>query len=84
VAHATQQIDVVGAIIAAAAAPLERPDLGEAAFPKTQNMLRNVDLLSNFADRAECVRRLFQGPFSRSLLLERDGFKFDRHRALDS
>jgi hypothetical protein len=46
-------------------------------------VLRNVDLLSNFADRAECVRRLFQGPYSRSLLLERRGLKLERHRALD-
>jgi hypothetical protein len=46
-------------------------------------MLRNIDLLGNLADRAECVRRLFQGPYSRSLLLERRGLKLKRHRALD-
>jgi hypothetical protein len=60
VAYAAQQVDVVGTVVAPAAAALERADLGEAALPEAQYVLRDADLLSNFADGAERVRRFFQ------------------------
>src|SRR5271163_3985159 len=65
-AHAAQQVDIVGTIVAAAAATLHRPDLRETALPKSKHMLRNVDLVRDFADRVKRARRLFQcrGPRS--------------------
>src|SRR4029077_21232205 len=75
VSHAVQQVDVVGPVVAPPAAPFQRPDLREAAFPEAQDMLRNVDLLGHLADRAECVRRLFQ--FPRSPIVTRSSR--DRH-----
>ncbi len=62
VSHTAQQIHIVGAIVPAPAATLERLDLRKAAFPKAQHVLRHANFLGDFADRAERVRRLFQGP----------------------
>src|SRR5215472_3558522 len=59
-ADATQEIDVVGTIIAAAAAALHRTDLGKAGFPEPQHVLRHVEVVGDLADGAECFRRLFQ------------------------
>ena len=58
-ADAAQQIDVVGPVIAPAAAALHRADLRKPAFPEAQHMLRHVDLVSDFTDGAERVRRFF-------------------------
>ena len=58
-ADAAQQIDVVGPVIAAAAAALHRLDLLEAGFPEAQHVLRQVEIVRDFADRPECVGRLF-------------------------
>src|SRR6516225_9436108 len=69
-ADAAQKIEVVGAIVAAPAAALHRPDLAEAAFPEPQHVLRNVELLRHFADGPECVRCLVHrrfAPLSREL-----------------
>ena len=40
------QIDIVRAVIAAAAAALHRLDLGETGFPEAQHMLRQVEILA--------------------------------------
>ena len=55
---ATQEIEIVGAVIAPAAAALQRPDLLEAGFPESQHVLRQVEIVRDFTDRPECVRRL--------------------------
>src|SRR5919197_599133 len=56
-ADAAQEIEVVGAVVAASAAALHRLDLAEAAFPEPQHVLRNVELLRDLTDGAECFRR---------------------------
>src|SRR5258708_1259619 len=66
-ADALEQIDVVGAVVAASAAPLHRLDLGEARLPKPQHMLGNVELFSDFTDGSERIRRLVQMPASLQL-----------------
>src|SRR5271166_2368852 len=55
VANAAQQIDVLRAVEAPAAAALHRPDLVEAALPEPQHVLRNLKLGGNFTDGAESV-----------------------------
>src|SRR5262249_38303501 len=59
-ADTLKQVDIVGAIIAPAPAPLHWFDLCEARFPKTQNMLRYVEIRSDLANGSECIRRLVQ------------------------
>jgi len=54
-AYSAQKVDVVGAVVTPAAAAFHRPDLREASFPKSQHMLRKIEILRNFADRSECV-----------------------------
>src|ERR1700755_1056803 len=61
-ADALEQVDVVGAVIAAAAAALHRLDLGESGLPEPQHVLRNVEFLRYFADGSERIRRLVQMP----------------------
>src|SRR4051794_32945756 len=61
-ADTLEQVDVVGAIIAAAAAALHRLDLGETRLPEPQHVLRNVEFLRYFADGSERIRRLVQMP----------------------
>ena len=53
---AAQQVDIVGTIITATAAALQRADLGEAGFPETQDVLRQVEVVGDLADGAEGVR----------------------------
>jgi hypothetical protein len=53
--------DVVGAIIAAVAGPLERPQLRKLRLPVTQDMLRDPKLGAELADRSESVRGFFAG-----------------------
>ena len=57
-----QQIDVVGAVIAAAAAALHRLDLGEPRLPEPQHVLGNVEIVGDLADGTERIRRLVQMP----------------------
>ena len=59
VLDAAQQIDVVGPVIAPAAAALQRLDLLEARFPESQDVLRQFEIVRNLTDCPECVRRLF-------------------------
>ncbi len=54
-ANTFEQINIIGTIVATTAAPLHRLDLGEAGFPKAQHMLRQVEILRNFADRPKCI-----------------------------
>jgi hypothetical protein len=55
---AAKQFDVVRTIIAASAAALHRLDFAKPALPKAQNMLRQVEFVSDFADSAKCIGRL--------------------------
>ena len=61
-ADAAQQIDIVRAIIAPAAAALHRLDLGEPRLPEPQHMLGDVEIVGDLADGSECIRRLVQMP----------------------
>jgi hypothetical protein len=61
-ADALEQVDVVRAIVAAAAATLHRLDLREPRLPEAQHMLGDVELVSYLADGTECVGRLLQMP----------------------
>src|SRR5262249_21749742 len=63
-ANPLEKIDIVRPVIAAAAAPLHRLDLRETRFPEPQHVLGNVQVVSDFADGAECIRRLVQMPDS--------------------
>src|SRR6185503_7639932 len=58
VAYAAQQVDVVWPVIAASSAALHRLDFVKTAFPKAQDMLRQVELVRHFTDGAKSVRRL--------------------------
>jgi len=58
---AAQKIDIVGPVVTAAPAPFHRSNLREAAFPEPQNVLRHIYFVGNFTDRAERIRRFFQG-----------------------
>src|SRR6185503_19920470 len=49
-ADAAQEVDIVGAVIAPAAAALQRPDLLEAGFPESQHVLRQVEIVRDFTD----------------------------------
>ena len=57
-AYSAQEIEVLRPVIAAPTAALHRPDLMEAAFPEPQHVLRKLELLRHFADRAKCARCL--------------------------
>jgi hypothetical protein len=55
VANAFEEIDVVGPIIAATAAALQRLHLREPRFPKTKHVLRDVEILGHLADGSESL-----------------------------
>jgi hypothetical protein len=57
-ANSTQQIDVFGPIIAPPTASLHWFDLREATFPKPQDMLRHIEVVSDLADGAKGFRSL--------------------------
>src|SRR5437763_2328052 len=59
-ADALEQIDIVGAIVTPAAAPLHRLDLGKPGFPEPQDGLRNIEIVRDLADGSERIRRLVQ------------------------
>src|SRR3546814_18526221 len=50
--------DILGAVIAAAARPLERLQLREARFPISQHVRRHADPHRQLADRQHGARRL--------------------------
>ena len=58
--NAAQQVDVIGAVVTASTAAFHRLDLREARFPKSQHMLRKIEVLSNFTYRSECIWTLAQ------------------------
>jgi len=60
--HAAQQIDVLRAVVTAPASPLHGLDLWKPAFPKTQDVLRDVEFVGDFTNGAESVWRFFHGP----------------------
>src|SRR5450830_860125 len=57
-ANAAQQFDVVGTVITPSAAAFHRLDFAKTAFPKTQHVLRQIELIRHFTDGAKGVRRL--------------------------
>ena len=61
--NATQKIDILRAIETPTTAALHRTDLRKSTLPESQYVLRYVDFISDFADRAKCLWRLFQLPF---------------------
>ena len=58
--NAAQQVDIIGTIVAASARAFHRPDLRKAAFPKTQHMLRQIEIACHFTDGAERIGRFIQ------------------------
>jgi hypothetical protein len=58
-ADALEQFDIFGAIVTPPAAALHRLDLGKARFPEAQNVLRQVEVVGDLADRPESVGALF-------------------------
>src|SRR5258705_2677160 len=58
--YASQQIEIVGTVIAPAAAALQRLDGRELRLPKTQHMLRHVEIGGNFADGPKRFRRFLR------------------------
>src|SRR3546814_2135136 len=52
-AYALQQGDVLGAIVPAATAALQRPDLIELGLPEPQDVRRDLEVVRHLADRAE-------------------------------
>src|SRR5262249_2047538 len=57
---ASQQIDIIGTVVATAAAPLHRLDLRKPRLPETQNVLGNIKVFGGLADGSERIRRLVQ------------------------
>src|SRR3990172_5556993 len=57
-ADVAQELDVLGPVVAASAAPLQRLDLTEFRLPEAKHMLGHVDLLGDLPDGAEGVRGL--------------------------
>ena len=58
VPDAAQEIDIVGPVIAPATTPLHRLDLLKPGFPETQHVLRQVEVICDFADCPERFGRL--------------------------
>src|SRR5712692_2996450 len=57
--NAAQEIDVVVAIVAPAAAAFQRLDLSEAGFPEAQDVLRQVEVIGDLTDGTERVWSFF-------------------------
>src|SRR5207245_2659267 len=58
------ELDIVGPVIAAAAAAFQRLDLGKARLPEAQHVLRQIEILGDFADRPECFGAFRQSGWS--------------------
>ena len=58
--HPMEKLDIFRAIVPPAAAALHRLDVAEPAFPKTQHVLGDIEVVRDLADGAECVGRLVQ------------------------
>src|SRR5580698_2924199 len=58
--NSPQQVDVVGPVVSAAPASLHRLYLGEPCLPEPQDVLRNVEIVSDLADGSEGIRRFVQ------------------------
>ncbi len=56
VANAFEQFNIKRTIIATTTASLHRFYLGKACFPKTQHMLRKIEIFCYFAYSPECIR----------------------------
>ncbi|MNT85469.1 hypothetical protein D3C72_2256420 [compost metagenome] len=56
---ALQQVDILGPIVAPAAAALHRLDLLEARFPETQHVLWQIEIVGDLADGAKSVGAFF-------------------------
>src|SRR6202022_2368714 len=59
-ADAPEQVDIVRAVVAPAAAPLHRLDLSEPRLPESQDVLGDVEVGGDLADGSERIRRLLQ------------------------
>src|ERR1700733_6372660 len=59
-ADAPEQIDIIGAVVATAAAALHRLDLGKPCLPEPQDVLGNVEVVGDLANGSERIRRLVQ------------------------
>jgi hypothetical protein len=57
-ANSAQKIDVIGAVVTPATAAFHRFDFVEAAFPKAQHVLRQIEFIRHFTDGTKCVWRL--------------------------
>jgi hypothetical protein len=57
-ANSAQQINIIGAIVPSAATAFHRFDFVEAAFPKAQHVLRQIEFVCHFTDGTKCVWRL--------------------------
>jgi hypothetical protein len=57
-ADAFEKIDIFRTVIAPSAAALHRPDLQEARLPEPQDVLRQIKIIRNFADRAKGIGAL--------------------------
>jgi hypothetical protein len=64
VANAAQKIDVLRAVVTPPAAALHRLDLGKSRFPKPQHVLRQVQIVRDFADSPKCVGCLLHAAYS--------------------
>ena len=61
-ANAAEQRDIVRAVVAPPAAPLERLHLRKLGLPESENVLRNIERLRHFADGSKRTRRLAARP----------------------
>src|SRR6185503_20638479 len=59
---ASQEVDIVGPIIASTATALQRFDLAEPRLPEAQDMLRQVEVICDLANGTEGVRPFLHVP----------------------
>src|ERR1051326_6335240 len=65
-ADAAEKIDVLRAVVTPPAAALHRLDLSKSRFPEPQHMLRQVQIVRDFADGSKCVGCLLHAAYSRA------------------
>ena len=61
-ADTAQQIDVFGPVVSPTAAALQRLDVGELAFPESEDVWRHIEIGRDFADRPKSCRRFALTP----------------------